>query len=143
MHEDQFAIVMKKRKKATPQRAAHSSRSHRKPVSRTRSKRAKDHSATSFALAAECMVADATSLKTSLASFLDTPRTVTLDVSKLRRIDTASLQVIAAFILHREAQGRQVEWKGDAPALSTAARLLGLTPVLRLPESVGPSDGAL
>ena len=84
-------------------------------------------------LAAECMVSDAASLKARLAALLDEPLAVTIDVSALQRIDTAGLQLIAAFIRERAGQGRTVEWQGAAPVLATAAQLLGLTSMLRLP----------
>jgi ABC-type transporter Mla MlaB component len=85
-----------------------------------------------FAVAAECTVADASSLKAGLAKLLDESGIVTLDVSAVQRIDTAGLQVIAAFVRERESQGRQVEWRGSAPALTAAAKLLGLSSFLKL-----------
>jgi ABC-type transporter Mla MlaB component len=87
----------------------------------------------SLALAAECLVTDATSLKANLASLLDEPLPVTLDVTALQRIDTAALQVITAFVRERAGHGRPVEWQGTAPVLGTAAQLLGLTTLLKLP----------
>ena len=87
----------------------------------------------SFAVAAECTVADASSLKTGLAKLLDESDAVTLDISAVQRIDTAGLQVIATFIRERERQGRQVLWRGQAPAMVTAAKLLGLSSLLKLP----------
>jgi ABC-type transporter Mla MlaB component len=79
------------------------------------------------------MVSDASSLKESLAALLDESLPVTLDITHLQRIDTAGLQVITAFVRERAGHGRSVEWQGTAPVLTTAARLLGLTCVLRLP----------
>jgi ABC-type transporter Mla MlaB component len=79
------------------------------------------------------MVSEAASLKEGLASLLDEPRPVTLDIHALQRIDTAGLQVITAFVRERASRGRAVEWQGTAPVLATAAQLLGLTSVLRLP----------
>jgi ABC-type transporter Mla MlaB component len=79
------------------------------------------------------MVSDAGSLKENLAALLDQPLPVTLDITALQRIDTAGLQVIAAFVRERTGRGRSVEWQGTAPVLTTAARLLGLTSLLRLP----------
>ncbi len=94
---------------------------------------ATEHKTGSFAVAAECTVADASSLKAHLAKLLDDAGTVTLDISAVQRIDTAGLQVIAAFIRERESQGRRVEWRGHAPALWNAAELLGLGDLLKLP----------
>ena len=88
---------------------------------------------TSLCLAAEWLVSDASSLKQSLNGLLEQPLPVTLDVSALQRIDTAGLQLITAFVQERARQGRSVEWHGSAPVLSSAAQLLGLTSLLRLP----------
>jgi anti-anti-sigma regulatory factor len=90
---------------------------------------------TAYAVAAECTVADAGSLKTGLAKLLDEPQTVTLDISAVQRIDTAGLQVIASFLLERESHGRPVQWRGEAPAFTSAARLLGLGELLKLPTA--------
>ena len=86
----------------------------------------------SFAVAAECTVADASSLKSGLAKLLDESGSVTLDISAVQRIDTAGLQVIATFIRERESQGRQVQWQGHSPAVSAAAKLLGLSALIKL-----------
>lgn len=88
---------------------------------------------TALALAAECLVSGASTLKESLAGLLDEPQPITLDITALQRIDTAGLQVLTAFIRERAGHGRTVEWRGTAPALTSAAQLLGLTSLLRLP----------
>src|SRR5579883_1855516 len=55
-------------------------------------------------LPAECTLADAESLKLKLAALLQDVSPVTLDVSGVRRIDTASLQLLAAFARDRRAR---------------------------------------
>jgi ABC-type transporter Mla MlaB component len=90
-------------------------------------------STATLALTAECLVSGATTLKESLAGLLDEPQPVTLDITALQRIDTAGLQVLTAFIRERAGHGRTVEWQGTAPALTSAAQLMGLTALLRLP----------
>jgi len=94
---------------------------------------AKEPASNTLALAAECTVSDAGSLKERLTGLLDEPQAVTLDVTALQRIDTAGLQVITAFVRDRGAHGRAVVWQGTAPALTAAAQLLGLTSLLGLP----------
>lgn len=84
-------------------------------------------------LPAACLVSDADSLKEHLAGLLDEPLPVRLNVTALQRIDTAGLQLITAFVRERAGRGRLVEWQGSAPALTTAAQLLGLASVLKLP----------
>jgi ABC-type transporter Mla MlaB component len=93
----------------------------------------KEAASSTLALAAECTVSDAGFLKERLTALLDEPQAVTLDVTALQRIDTAGLQVITAFVRERAGHGRPVEWHGTAPVLATAARLLGLTSLLKLP----------
>jgi len=88
---------------------------------------------TTLALPAECTVGDANSLKENLAALLEEPLPVTLDITSLQRIDTAGLQVIAAFIRERAGHGRAVQWQGTTPIMTTAAQLLGLTSALGLP----------
>jgi ABC-type transporter Mla MlaB component len=92
-----------------------------------------EEASSTLALGAECTVSDAGSLKESLAGLLDQPQAVTLDITALQRIDTAGMQVITAFVRERAGHGRQVEWQGTAPVLATAAHLLGLTSLLKLP----------
>lgn len=91
----------------------------------------------SLALAAECTVAAADSLKTELVRRLDESGPVIVDVSALQRIDTAALQLLAAFVRDRRTAGRAVEWHGRAAALDSAAALLGLNAMLELPGEVG------
>jgi ABC-type transporter Mla MlaB component len=93
----------------------------------------KEPAASTLALTAECTVSDAPSLKERLAGLVGEPQAVTLDISALQRIDTAGMQVITAFVRERTGHGRPVEWQGTAPVLATAARLLGLTSLLKLP----------
>ena len=76
-------------------------------------------------------------MKSGLAKLLDDSGVVTLDVSAVQRIDTAGLQVITTFVRERESHGRQVEWRGTAPALAAAAKLLGLSAFLKLPTPPG------
>ena len=88
-----------------------------------------------LALAAECTVADAGTLKSGLSKLLDAPGTVALDISAVQRIDTAGMQLLTAFVLDRMVQDRDVEWFGFAPALAAAATLLGLNSILKLPTA--------
>ncbi len=120
---------MNKRKPAAATRAPRRGR-----TARTSSGAGTEHK-TAYAVAAECTVADAGTLKTGLAKLLEEPGMVTLDVSAVQRIDTAGVQVIATFIRERESHGRQVQWRGEAPALTNAARLLGLGALLKLPTA--------
>ena len=126
---------MNKRKQGAATRTTRRGRAAQTPGADTEHKTGSG----AFAVAAECTVADASALKSGLAKLLEDSGVVTLDVSAVQRIDTAGLQVITAFVRERESQGRQVEWRGTAPALVAAAKLLGLSSLLKLPTSVEPS----
>jgi phospholipid transport system transporter-binding protein len=120
---------MNKRKPGAATRTTRRGRAAKTPGAETESKSGLG----AFAIAAECTVADAGALKSGLAKLLEDSNAVTLDIGAVQRIDTAGLQVIATFVRERESQGRQVQWRGDAPALTTAAKLLGLSSILKLP----------
>ncbi|MBW4052955.1 MAG: STAS domain-containing protein [Proteobacteria bacterium] len=88
-------------------------------------------------LAAECTVAEADALQSQLARRLQEPGAVTVDVSALQRIDTAGLQLLAAFVRDRRTAGRAVKWRGRAAALDSAASLLGVNDMLERAGEVG------
>lgn len=135
--------------KTRKQKTSVSKRAHHRPAKRSATKRppAADRRKTpavasprrraredgSLVLEAECTVAVADTLKSQLARRLDEPEPVTVDVSAVQRIDTAGLQLLAAFVRDRRTAGRAVQWRGRASALETAAGVLGLHHMLELP----------
>jgi phospholipid transport system transporter-binding protein len=123
---------MKNRK----QKTAVKKRLRRRPTQR-RSAAARKAASPAVALPAECTAAEAASLKAALVRRLEEPRPVSLEVGSLQRIDTAGLQLLAAFVRDRRTTGRRVEWRGRAPALDAAAGLLGLRSMLELPGEGG------
>lgn len=120
---------MKTRKQKNPL----SQRARRRPTKRSKARR-RTHEDGSLTLTAECTVAEAEALKSELARRLDDSAPVTVDVSALQRIDTAGLQLLAAFVRDRRTAGRAVTWRGRASALEAAAGLLGLRDMLELPR---------
>jgi phospholipid transport system transporter-binding protein len=129
---------MKKRKKGTAVR-------HARAPARARAKAAalappqrrsasNSSPAGTCVLSADCTVAKSGALKSALLEVLDESTPVTLDIASVQRIDTAGMQLIAAFVRERESHGRKVEWRGSAPAFASAASLLGVASVLRLTE---------
>jgi ABC-type transporter Mla MlaB component len=88
--------------------------------------------AVTLTLPAECTVAGAIGLKEQLGGVIGHGQ-VTLDIGSLQRIDTAAVQLLACFVRERVEGGRETEWQGSAPVLGTAAQLLGLTSMLKLP----------
>jgi anti-anti-sigma regulatory factor len=73
-----------------------------------------------------------TALQDELAERLDESGTVQIDASAVERIDTASLQLLAAFVRDLRADHRLVEWTGCSAVLRRAAHSLGLTGALEL-----------
>lgn len=87
-------------------------------------------------LAANCSVKDAAALKTSLCAFAHESIDVTLDVSAVERVDTATMQLLCAFVRDRSGRKQNVTWRGESQALQDAVRLLGVGELLGL-ESKG------
>ena len=84
-------------------------------------------------LASNCNVKDAGELKQSLCHYLDDVAPVALDVGKVERVDTSTMQLLCAFVRDRTARDRKVEWVGDLSVIGEAARLLGVDALLSLP----------
>jgi ABC-type transporter Mla MlaB component len=82
------------------------------------------------ALPAECAIASVSSLRATLLERVSDSGKVQIDASSVQRIDTASLQVLAAFARDRRAEERPTEWVGVPACLTDAANLLDLTDAL-------------
>jgi phospholipid transport system transporter-binding protein len=91
--------------------------------------------ATVIGLPADCRMAELPALRDQFLLALAAPLS-TLEASGVERVDTAALQLLAAF--HRDAQtrGRQVAWAGVSASLRDAAERLGLTKTLALPAAM-------
>jgi phospholipid transport system transporter-binding protein len=72
------------------------------------------------------------SLQAELAERLDESGNVQIDGTAVDRVDTAGLQLLAAFVRDLEAEARSVEWVGCSVALRRAANALGLGVALGL-----------
>lgn len=86
-------------------------------------------------LSSICNVKDAAALKQALCDHLEECDTVTLDIRRVERVDTSTMQLLCAFTRDRSAQQRQVEWLGDAAVIREAARLIGVEALLALPQA--------
>jgi anti-anti-sigma regulatory factor len=95
-----------------------------------RSRRSSAARAHTIALPVECTLADAETLKLRLAALLRSVKPVTVDVALVRRIDTASLQLLAAFAHERRASHLDFATTGGSSVFAQAARLLGLAELL-------------
>ncbi|MCD7097086.1 STAS domain-containing protein [Stenotrophomonas sp. MMGLT7] len=74
-------------------------------------------------------------LKLKLAPLLAEDGELVLDAGEVRRIHTASVQVLCAFVRTRREAGRTVEIEPCNDIFRDAARLLGVCDVLGLPAS--------
>ena len=81
-------------------------------------------------LAANCSVKDAAALKVSLCAVANESTAVTLDASAVERVDTATMQLLCAFVRDRSGRNQRVTWRGESQALQDAARLLGVRALL-------------
>lgn len=86
-------------------------------------------------LSSNSTVKDAASLKAQLVKVAALPATVSLDVSSVERIDTATLQLLCAFVRERAERKLAVEWLGSPKAFVDSSRLLGVHTLLGLPEA--------
>lgn len=89
------------------------------------------------ALPASCTLRDTIAMKAMLLPQLDATSAVTLDAAGVERIDTAALQVLAAFVRARRQRDAAVEWRGLNRTVANAAGLLGLAAQLGLPAEAG------
>jgi anti-anti-sigma regulatory factor len=85
----------------------------------------------------ECTLAEAEGLKLRLAKLLKSVKPVTIEVQAVRRIDTASMQLLAAFVRDRAASALPIRLRGDSPTFGEAVRLLGLAGLMRVDDAPG------
>jgi len=82
--------------------------------------------ATHICLPAECTLGNVHELKSKLAALLKAEPPLFVDVSGVQRVDTASLQLLAAFVRDRQASRLAVDLRGESAAFAEGVRLLGL-----------------
>jgi ABC-type transporter Mla MlaB component len=88
------------------------------------------------ALASNSTVKDAVALKQTLLALKTSPDPIVLDGSAVERVDTATLQLLCAFVRERLGSDKEVSWHAPSAALREASKLLGLTELLCLPAEV-------
>lgn len=88
-------------------------------------------------LPADLGIENVAALREQLEAVLDDERPVELAGASVQRLHTAGLQLLALFCRERQEHGRAVVWHEPVPMLAGAARLLGLGPVLKVPEPAG------
>jgi anti-anti-sigma regulatory factor len=83
----------------------------------------------------ECCVDAIGERKSELAEALQADADVALDLRALSRIDTAGLQLLAAFVLELGQRGHVVHWRGVSNIVIEGARVTGLGGLLGLPPT--------
>jgi len=91
--------------------------------------------AAAITLAANCSIKEVAALRAQLCAVVDSGDAVAIDASAVERIDTATLQLLYAFVRDRLNSDREVTWQGVPAALTDAARLLGVRDLLCLPAA--------
>jgi ABC-type transporter Mla MlaB component len=91
--------------------------------------------AAAITLAANCSIKEVAMLRGQLIAAVDASEPVVIDAEAVERIDTATLQILCAFVRDRLAGDREVTWQGVPAALTDAARLLGVRDLLCLPAA--------
>jgi anti-anti-sigma regulatory factor len=74
----------------------------------------------------DCTIEHAPGLHEQLAKVLASRACVTVDVTAVKRCDTAGLQVLAAFVRERREAGRDVSLAGASDNFVATAKLIGL-----------------
>ncbi len=121
---------MKKRAHTARAKRARRPSGTRPGIAPVRSRGSSAARAHTIALPVECTLADAETLKLRLGALLRSVKPVTVDVSLVHRIDTASLQLLAAFAHERRASHLDFATRGASGVFAQAARLLGLAELL-------------
>lgn len=80
-------------------------------------------------------VKDAASLQAALLNVVESTATVALDARSVERIDTATMQLLCAFVRERTARNLGVQWLGSPAVIVESAGLLGMQSMLALPPA--------
>jgi ABC-type transporter Mla MlaB component len=83
-------------------------------------------------LAADCTLREAAGLKALLLQTVSPADHVIIDGGAVERIDTAGLQLLAAFARRESAAGRRLDWQSASAELLGAGARLGLLGALGL-----------
>ena len=81
-------------------------------------------------LPVDCTLRHIGALKQRLSGVADDVQNITLDLRRVERFDTATLQLIAAFARDHAARGANLLTCGNRPSWDEAAGLLGLSAIL-------------
>ncbi|SFW62537.1 STAS domain-containing protein [Luteibacter sp. UNCMF366Tsu5.1] len=100
-------------------------------------KSSKDAPRAPLALDADLRIGAAPALRDALLGALAAGEAVQLDGTAVTQIDTAGLQVLAAFSRDARAAGLPVAWTGVSDPLRRGVSVLGLHALIELPAEAG------
>lgn len=93
-------------------------------------------------LGTSCTIEDVAQLRIDLSAHLAANKPIIIDASRLERIDTAGVQLLAAFAIDCLEQGIAFAWRQRPAVLEEAIRLLGLGALMESPSAVFDTEGA-
>lgn len=82
-------------------------------------------------------ISQAADLRDRLLALLEKRDPVVLNASAVQHIDTAAMQILAAFMCQARTDKIKVTWKQPSDSMCDSARLLGLSELLDLPPHAG------
>lgn len=80
----------------------------------------------------EVKIADTTQFREDILLALDKTNSISIDGSRVTRIDTAAIQLLTALAHDCNEKGHPIKWKGASEALVSYVKLLGLRDSLGL-----------
>ncbi len=92
------------------------------------------------ALGSELVIGGAPELYAQLGEALAHPEPVILDAMAVARLDTAGLQLLAAFVEARNETLADWHWENVGTALRECAAQLGMERMLELPDAAPAND---
>lgn len=100
-------------------------------------KSSKDSGRATIALDADLRIGAAPALRDTLLAALGGGTPVELDGTTVSQVDTAGLQVLAAFSRDARAAGLALSWTGASDSLRRGVAVLGLHELIELPAPAG------
>lgn len=100
-------------------------------------KSSKDATSAPLTLDADLRIAAAPALRDTLLAALATGGSVEIDGGAVAQVDTAALQLLAAFSRDAKAAGHPVTWTGVSDSLQRGVAVLGLNGLIELPARAG------
>jgi ABC-type transporter Mla MlaB component len=88
----------------------------------------------------ECCIDAIVERKAELPEALSKHGDVEFDLGAVSRIDSAGLQLLAAFVLELGQKGHVVLWREVSNIVNEGARVTGLRPMLGLPLAASHAD---